>query len=152
MHTNYRYFNEFSSYLLNPMIKFRVLFTLRHIPNLIIFCIRYIGYKNKTMYRFHLNFQRNITKFHSHKLTGKLLALFPNRDVRQDSKINRPPQIFPTVIFLPFSISFGGTNKSSIFGPCNGHICLIVSRSSWSALSISSARNEIRLSQIVALK
>lgn len=80
-----------TNFLVICQIKFRVLFTLRHFPNLIISCIRYIGYKNKTMYRFHLNFQRNTTKFHSHKLTGKLLAFFPNRDVRQDSKINRPP-------------------------------------------------------------
>lgn len=67
-------------------------------------------------------------------------SIWPNFVVRQLSSIRRPAYIFPTVSLPVFSWSFGGTNKSTIFFACNGQMLFIVSLSSESAWSISSAK------------
>lgn len=72
-------------------------------------------------------------------LTPKRLFLFPNRVFRHDSNIMRPAKTLPTVRLFLLSVSFRGTSKSVIFLACNGQMIRMVSRSSSSAVSISSA-------------
>lgn len=71
--------------------------------------------------------------------TGIPLSICPKREFRHDSNISKPPYTLPTVKLFLLRQSLRGNNKSSIFFAWNGHIICIVSRSSSSAWSISSA-------------